>query len=53
MTMYVFWIRMVVAVVFPLLMAGCAAQVKSGAALVDQEREKQAIVAVISRMEQA
>ena len=50
MTLDSCWIRTVIASLLLTLLVSCTAPVKQS---VDQEREKQAILAVISRMEQA
>jgi uncharacterized protein (TIGR02246 family) len=52
MTSYSCWIRAALAILVLALLSSCATQVKSSVPA-DQEREKQAILALIGRMEQA
>ena len=53
MTLNADWIRKTVAILICSLLASCSAQVKSSLTTGDQQREKQAILDVIARMEQA
>jgi hypothetical protein len=53
MTVYSAWIRTLAAILVCSLLASCTAQVRSNARAVAEEREKQAILAVIGRMEEA
>ena len=53
MTVYSCWIRTMAATLILSLLASCSAQVRSNTAVGAEEREKQAILSVIQRMEQA
>ncbi len=53
MTVYSCWIRTVAAILVLSLLASCSAQVRSSITAAAEEREKQAILAVIQRMEEA
>jgi uncharacterized protein (TIGR02246 family) len=53
MTVYSAWIRTPLAILVLSLLASCTAQLRSTPTAADEEREKQAILAVIGRMEEA
>jgi uncharacterized protein (TIGR02246 family) len=53
MSLYSCWMRTMVAILVLPLLTSCAAPVKSSTSAIDEEREKQAILALIGRMEQA
>jgi uncharacterized protein (TIGR02246 family) len=53
MTVYCAWIRTLTAILVCSLLASCTAQVRSNTPAVAEEREKQAILGVIGRMEEA